>query len=218
MDSRSRGAVNPWIVTTIFLAIALIFTGAATGWALVHYNQEKNTVDTQVEAAVASAKKEQGTTDANNYQAQEKLPYRTFAGPSDYGSLSFNYPKTWSTYVAQDETTTTGLYQAYLNPISVPPITVQNQQYALSVTIQQEDYNTAVQNYSQQVQQGQLTSTAIKVNGEDAIELKGQFSQNLSGTAVLFKIRNTTVTIQTNTGSTFSSDFNSIIASVKFNS
>jgi hypothetical protein len=31
---------------------------------------------------------------------REKYPYKTFSGPEDYGKLTFEYPKTWSVYIA----------------------------------------------------------------------------------------------------------------------
>lgn len=213
----AKGAMSAWMVSALFLIAAVILTGGSTVWAFLQYSKEKNTVETQVENAVAVAKKNQADSDAKNYQAQEKLPYRTFAGPSDYGSLSFNYPKTWSVYVDQDESTQANTYNAYLNPISVPPVSVQNQQFALRVTIQHESYATVLATYNNLIQQKQLTSTAVKVNGQDAVRLDGNFTTDIRGSAVLFKIRDTTVTIRTD-ADTFDTDYANIIQSIKFNS
>jgi len=224
----SRGAANTWVVVSILLILAFALTAGATVWAYMQYFSEKNTVDTQIEAAVATAKKNQADSDAANFAAQEKLPTRTFVGPDDYGRLSFSYPKTWSVYVNQDQSqNTTGsssggtLYAAYLNPISVPPVintgVSQTQQYALQVTIVQQDYNTVVNSYSDLVKKGSLTSSAIKVNGEDGLRLDGSFNTSIRGSAVLFKIRDTTVTVQTD-ADTFGPDFNTLISTIKFNS
>ena len=71
--------------------------------------------------AVAEAKKEQATLDEDKFAQREKEPNRQFVGPDDYGRLTFDYPKTWSVYVARD-TSRGGTYEAYLNPITVPPV------------------------------------------------------------------------------------------------
>jgi hypothetical protein len=217
MNSQ-RGAINTWTIVSIFLIVAVLATSIATVWAYVNYFKEKNTVDTQVDSAVATAKKTQADTDAANYEQQAKLPNRTFVGPDDYGSLSFNYPKTWSVYVDKDETISGNTtYAAYLNPVSVPPVSLQTQQFATRVLIEQKDYTTAINSYSQLVKTGKLKSSPVKVNGEDGTRLDGNFTNDIRGSAVIFKIRDKTVTIRTD-ADTFDPDYNALIATIKFNS
>ncbi len=219
MNTSQRGAVNKWMITAIFLILAVIGAGTATIWAVMNYTKEKNTVDTQVESAVATAKKAQADSDAANYEKQANAQTRSFAGPSDYGSLSFDYPKSWSVYVDQDGTASSGgtTYAAYLNPISVPPISLPTQQFGLRVLIEQKDYNSVIASYSSLVQQGQLKSSPIKVGGQDGTRLDGNFTTDIRGSAVIFKIRDKTVTIRTD-ADTFDSVYNTLITTIKYNS
>jgi hypothetical protein len=217
MNTLQRGAISAWMITSIFLIAAVVATGSATVWAYVHYFNEKNTVDTQVDTAVAIATKKQADADALQKQKEDKLPNRTFVGPDDYGSLSFDYPKTWSVYVDKDGSAAGTAYTAYLNPISVPPVSLTTQQFALRVIIEQKDYNTVIASYASLVKSGQLTSSPVKVGGQDGTRLDGNFTKDIRGSAVIFKIRDRTVTIRTD-ADTFDTDYNALITTIKFNS
>lgn len=213
---REEGAVNSWLILTLIL-ILLSLAGAATaGWAMYRYMQEKNTVQSQIDDAVAANEKKVRTDMTNDFNQAEKLPNRLFAGPEDYGSLTFDYPKTWSVYVSQDGSTG-GQYQAYLNPATVPPINTANQQFALRVNIQTIDYSKAVATYDNYVKKGDLKSSAVKVGGEDATRLDGTFPDGLRGSIVIFKLRDKTVTVRTD-ANTFTNDFNALVSTIKFKS
>jgi hypothetical protein len=166
---------------------------------------------------VATAKKEQADSDEAKFAEREKEPNREFAGPDDYGRVTFKYPKTWSVYVATDATTGGGKYTAYLNPIVVPAVTGSTaQQYALRVTIEQTAYDKEIATYKALIQKGDLKSQPVSANGHDGTRLDGTFSKNIRGAAVLFKIRDKTVTIQTD-ADTFKPDFENIIKTIDFN-
>ena len=82
-------------------------------------------------------------------------------GPEDYGRLTFQYPKNWSVYVDKD-VTKGGTYSAYLNPVTVPPVS-SSQQYALRVTIEEKDYDKVLASYDASVKKGDLSSSSVKV-------------------------------------------------------
>jgi len=211
---KEQGMANPWlIVGIIFIITTLAATGGMT-WALMNYLDQKDNVDTKVSSAVNTAVKAQADKDAADFQAEEKKPNRDFAGPEDYGALSFSYPKTWSVFV-EKEASVAGVYQAYLNPVSVPPISA-TQQFALRVTIESKDYDTVLNAYQPQVKKGELKSSAVKANGQDGTRLEGAFTKDIRGSAVIFKIRDKTVTMRTD-ADTFKADFNAIVASIAFN-
>ena len=211
---KEQGMANPWlIVGIIFIITTLAATGGMT-WALMNYLDQKDNVDTKVSSAVNTAVKAQADKDAADFQAEEKKPNRDFAGPEDYGALSFAYPKTWSVFVER-EASVAGVYQAYLNPVSVPPISA-TQQFALRVTIETKDYDTVLNAYQPQVKKGELKSSAVKANGQDGTRLEGAFTKDIRGSAVIFKIRDKTVTMRTD-ADTFKGDFNAIVESIAFN-
>ena len=79
------------------------------------------------------------------FDERDKSPYLKFIGPEDYGRLEFDYPRTYSMYVANDAEDG-GTYQAYLHPNYVPSIK-SNGQYALQVEILNESYENVTKKY-----------------------------------------------------------------------
>jgi hypothetical protein len=212
---KEAGAVNSWLIVGIIFIVTTVGLGGAFTWALMNYFDQKDNVDTKVSSAVTTAVKKQADTDAATFEAQDKKPNRQFAGPEDFGAVRFDYPKTWSTYVSNDASVG-GTFQAYLNPVAVPPVTG-NAQYALRVTIETKDYDSALSQYTSLVKKGDLKSSTIKINGVDSTRLDGSFSTNIRGSAVVFKIRDKTVTIRSD-ADTFKTDFDALVATIKFNS
>lgn len=213
--TAERGEANIWLILTIVFMVVTVGLGGGFAWALMNYFDQKNNVDTKVSAAVTTAVKDQADKDAATFEQEDKKPNRTFAGPEDFGALSFSYPKTWSVYIANDSSNNGGSYEAYLNPVTVPAIK-NDTQYALRVTIKTAAFDSEIDSYSNLVKKGDLKSSAIKVNGVDATRLEGNFSKDIRGIAVLFKLRDKTVTLRTD-AETFRGDFDALIATTKFN-
>ncbi len=208
------GTVSGWMIATIGLIVLTIGAGAVAVWAFLNYNDQKTNVDSNVSSAVAAAKKTQADSDEAKFTERDKEPNREFVGPDDYGRLTFNYPKTWSVYINKD-VTNGGTYEAYLNPLSVPPVS-STQQYALRVTIEQQDYDKVITTYASLVKKGSLTSSSVAAGGTSGTRLDGSFTKDIRGSAVIFKIRDKTVTIRTD-ADTFKPDFNALIKTIKFN-
>lgn len=202
------------MIAIIGLSILVIGAGSFGIWAYVNYNQQKTNVDGKVDLAVAEAKKAQSDADEQKFAEREKEPNRQFVGPDDYGRLTFMYPKTWSVYVGRD-TSKGGDYEAYLNPISVPPVSTK-QQYSLRVLIEQNDYDKVVSSYEKDVEKGDLKSSAVSANGHNGTRLDGNFSNDIRGSAVIYKIRDKTLTLRTD-ADTFKPDFEKLIKTVDFN-
>jgi hypothetical protein len=172
-------------------------------------------VEGRVNLAVAQAKKDQGDADEVKFAEREKEPNRQYVGPDDFGRLTFDYPKTWSAYVDKDGAKD-GTYNAYLNPIIVPPVSP-TQQFSLRIVIEPKDYDQVVKSYEALVKKGDLRTSATSANGNNGTRLDGNFSKDIRGSAVIYKIRDKTVTIQTD-ADTFKPDFENLIKTINFNS
>lgn len=183
-------------------------------WSYVSYLDQKNNVDSKVATAVAEAKKTQSDEDEAKFAEREKNPMRQFVGPEDYGRLSFDYPKTWSLYVDRDATSGNS-YEAYLNPITVPPVS-NTQPYALRVLIESKDYDAVLRTYDSLVKKGDLGSSTFSVEGISGTRLDGAFTKDIRGAAVILKIRDKTVTLRTD-ADIFKADFEVLIKTIKFN-
>lgn len=212
--TKETGAAQTWtILAIVFISTTVIAIGVMT-WALINYFDQKTDVDGRVAAAVTEAEKKQADELEAEFLERDKEPNRTFAGPEDYGSLAFKYPKTWSVYVASDASKG-GSYEAYLHPVTVPPVD-SKQQFALRVTIETKDYDRVLGTFSRSVEDGSLKSSSVKINGETGTRLEGSFSDDIRGAAVIFRIRDKTVTIRTD-ANTFVKDFNKLVSTITFN-
>jgi hypothetical protein len=209
-----RGGISGSLIAIIGLIVLLLAAGSAAIWAYLNYNEAKTDVDGKVNVAVLQAKKDQGDIDEQKFAQREKEPNRQFVGPDDFGRLTFDYPKTWSVYEAKDGTSTS--YEAYLNPVTVPPVS-STTQYSLRIVIEPKDYDQVVKTYEPLVKKGDLRTSAVSANGNNGTRLDGNFTKDIRGSAVIYKIRDKTLTVRTD-ADTFKPDFESLIKTINFNS
>lgn len=214
LRKHEQGGVSGSLIAIIGLTLLVVVAGSLAIWAYLNYNEQKTNVDGKVELAVAQAKKEQADEDEAKFAEREKEPNREFVGPDDFGRLTFDYPKTWSVYVARDGSSG-NRYEAYLNPVTVPPVS-SSQQFSLRVLIEQKDYDEVVRSYESRVEDGELRSSATSSMGHNGTRLDGNFTKDIRGSAVIYKIRDRTVTLRSD-ADTFKPDFNKLIKTIDFN-
>lgn len=204
---------------SIFIIIGLsFFTVAFAGlsiWAFMNYTDQKDNVDAKIARAVATAEKTQADELENKFAQREKEPFKSFAGPSDFGTLGFKYPKTWSVYVANDGSSSGKGYEAYLNPGIVPPVDQTTSRYAIRVAILNTPYEEVLDDFQARVEKGDLKSSPTKVNGQTGTRLDGNFSKDVRGAAVIYKIRDKTAIVRTD-ADTFKPDFETLIQTISF--
>lgn len=212
--THERGAISGSMIAIIGLSVLVLVAGSMAIWAYLNYSEQKTNVDGKINLAVAEAKKDQADVDEAKFAEREKEPNRQFVGPDDYGRLTFDYPKTWSVYAAKD-TSKGGTYEAYLNPITVPPVSP-TQQYSLRITIEEKDYDQVVKSYEPLVKKGDLRTSATSANGNNGTRIDGNFTKDIRGSAVIYKIRDKTLTLRTD-ADTFKPDFENLIKTINFN-
>ncbi len=217
MRRYESGMAVGTIIAIVTLVILVVAFGSFSVWAYTNYLDQKNNVDTKVSDAVAQAKLEVSTKDEKMFAEREKEPKRQFVGPSDYGRLTFDYPKTWSAYQATDVSQGGGAtYQAYFNPILVPPVSVTTQKFALRITIEQKTYDQTLASLSGQIKKGDLKSSVYSDGTHTGTMVTGNFTKDMVGTAVIVKMRDRTLTLRTD-GDVFKDDFTALLKTVKFN-
>lgn len=184
------------ILLIIATAVAILFV-----WLYIQKYSEwetaKNDVDSQIDAAVAMARAETTTKMEEEFAEREKYPYWTFAGPADYGSLSFEYPRTWSVYIASEANEGRD-FEAYLNPREVYPVSRETIN-ALRVTIVNESFEYAIREYNDLIanEDSTLTLSTRNVGGTLANLYIGDLPDGIRGAMAAFKLRDKTVIIQT---------------------
>ena len=213
---REIGAINGSIFAIIALAILVLVFGSFSIWAYMNYMEQKRDVDSKIDEAAAAQVLENSKKLQAEFEKKEKEPMRQFVGPSDYGRLTFDYPKTWSAYQATDVSQGGGVtYEAYLNPVLVPPVG-ETTKFAVRIIIEQKTYDQSVADYAKQVENGELKSSVYSDGSRTGTRLVGNFNEDIYGTAVLIKMRDRTLTIRTD-GDVFKDDFEALLKTVKFN-
>ena len=212
-DKKERGSVNGWMVGTIGCLILFLIAGSLAIWAYMQYSHEKSNVDSKVAIEVAKGKSEQAESDQKKFSEEAKNPRIEFVGPSEYGRVSFMYPKTWSVYIENDGSNR-GDYKAYLNPVAVPSASNKASRFALRLEIINKNLDTVLNDYQSRLKKGELTSSSTEFNGISATRIDGTLEKELRGSVVLMKVRDKTIRFSTD-ADTFKPDFQTILGTVK---
>ena len=210
------------IVIILVSLIAVTFIGLFI-WMFMQYNEVHTDVEGQISVAVAEARDDQAMKDEAEFFEREKYPYKVFSGPADYGQLTFEYPKTWSVYVAA-AATKGGDFNAYFNPNQVDTVG-KDTINALRVTIRNKSFEEVTEEYQRAMDKKDSGLTVQSVVIGDA-EKNSEVTANrytgkipntdLNGFIVIFKIRDKTVILQTDSV-LFEEDFDKLLETITFN-
>lgn len=202
-------------VLSVLLAGSLIFGG----WAYSGRQDYKNNVDKKIAQAVDAAKAAQKQDSEKQFAEESKLPYKAFRGSQTYGSVTFNYPKTWSALVQES---TSQPINGYFYPDILPALE-SKVALALRVELLTSDYVSVASQYDSQIDDGSLKAAAYvppqmtKVtNVQPGLKLDGQITSDFQGSMVIIKVRDKTLQISTQSND-FLKDFNeTVLASLTF--
>jgi hypothetical protein len=217
-----RRDIKSLIKTIAIIALSLVsvtFIGLFI-WMYTQYDEARTDVDGQIAEAVVKAVDENTVKLENDFAEREKYPFKTFAGPIDYGELTFKYPKTWSVYVAKDAHNG-GDFEAYLNPSEVYEVS-DDTLMALRVKILNRPFDDIVSTYQDELDgdNPNLTLESVLI-GENKNITANRYTGILPNTefdgfVVIFKIRDKTAIIQTDS-KTFEDDYDKLLSSIVFN-
>lgn len=210
--SKNKNLIEIIIIIVLGL-VAATFIGLFI-WMYIQYDDVKTDVDGQIASAVAVAVDENTTELQAQFTEQEKSPYETFTGPAEYGSLSFQFPKTWSVYIEEDSDDG-GDYVAYFHPAYVYPVS-RDQIYALRFQIVADNFEQITSNYARDVEDGTLTLSVRQINGVSANYYQGTLPDDHVGRAAIFRLRDKTVILQTD-AELYAGDFDTLLSTITFN-
>lgn len=198
----------------ILIIFIFLIAGGAVAGAIYCYTQY-DTLNRQVLAdqgvKVDQAKKEQKALDEQNYERRIAKKTREFTGPSNFGALTFEYPKEWNVYIDNDSSTEP-TFAAYFSPDYAKPINSANQ--GLEFRINSQNYDTVIKNYTHNL----ISSQTYSVNGLTGTIFKGKLDKkedSKDGVAVVIKINNYSATILTRDYETYGEEFDKIINTLK---
>ncbi len=215
----SRGGLGKTVLVVV-LGILLVAALVFGSWAYKKMGDYKNISDAKIATAAAQQIKSQAQQIQDNFDKQNIKAYH---GSPTYGSVSFNYPKTWSAYV--DSSNSSEPINGYFFPDVVPSVQ-DNTAFALRVELVDTDYSQIQQQFSSVISQGAATARAYvppKMKGVANVTpgtyMTGQINQSdqsQNGAMVIIKVRDKTLEIYSESDR-YVNDFNNIIlASLKF--
>ena len=210
------------IKTIAIIALSLVsvtFIGLFI-WMFVQYENAHTDVEGQIADAVVKAVDENTTKLEDLFTEREKYPFKTFAGPADYGELTFEYPKTWSVYVAKDASSG-GDFEAYFNPVEVNEVS-DDTINSLRLIIKTEAFDEVAADYQKELEGSDATLKLESVTIGKGVDITANRytgiipGTELNGFIVIFKIRDKTVIMQTDSV-LFQNDYDTLLSTVRFN-
>lgn len=200
---------------SVLLLLALIFGF----WAFGGRQDYKNKSDVKVANAVAAVKTAEDASQKQLYNEELKKPYKTYSGSATFGTISFNYPLTYSAYV--DSSNSSSPIEGYFHPGIVPGIQ-SGTAFALRVELVAAAYSQVVGQLSALSQKGGLSASAyipakmksVK-NVQPGTLFVGAISTDQQGAAqngaeLVIPVRDKTLQIYTQSND-YIGDFNNIV-------
>lgn len=206
-DMDQKGALNILLIPLLMSSLLLLVALGFSVWAFASRSDYKNNSDQKAAAASQIAAEKAKTEKDNEFVQKEKEPYKNYNSPSQFGSISMQYPKTWSSYSDQDGDRLTVLMQP--DVVSSD----QNTPYALKIEILTQPYDQTISTKDSDVKQGKIKASAFslaKVPNVLGLRIDGQISQQKTGAAVYLPLRDKTLVISSESPDKVP-DFNNII-------
>jgi hypothetical protein len=202
---KENGSIS--VILAAAFGVLFLITLVFGGWAFSSRQDYKNNVDAKIVDANKVAVQEVITAKDNEFLELEKLPVRTFKGPDTYGSISYEYPKTWSVYSKESNSGT--LLDVYSSPLVVKADSTN----ALRVEIVSRSYESEVKRFDSAIKRGEIRTSAYrpeKVSEVLGLRLDGALAKDVQGSMVILPIRDKTLKIYTEVPQ-FVGDFNDIV-------
>jgi archaellum component FlaF (FlaF/FlaG flagellin family) len=196
----------------IILILALISSLIFSSWSFMAMLDYKNNSDKKSDDAVAKALSDQKTKLDAEYAEKEKSPNETYVADTDFGSMTYVYPKNWELYVDAKGTGSSATIDGYANPGYVPS-TSGDQPFALRFQVSNRDYASELKSFDQSIKTSTIKVTPFrldKVNGQLGSRVEGQITAKYKGVIYLFPLRGKTIKIWTES-TQFTTDLDNVI-------
>jgi hypothetical protein len=204
-----RGLMNVLLIPFILVVLLLIGAVVFGVWAYQERQDYKDNVNSKITVAVGEAVKSEDTKAAAKYAEESKYPLKTYSGPSAYGGLQVQYPKTWSAYVVE-RNSSEYVVDGYFHPNFVPDASGNINSFALRVRVSSQSYAQVVQNLQGFVKSGKTKATPFafaKVPNVVGTRFDGELGSNKQGSLVVVPLRANALLVSTEVNE-YMGDFN----------
>lgn len=206
-QEKKKKKFNTMIIPVIILSLILVVLSIFIFDYKSKYEHQRDDVDAIVTQQVTEAKKEQKTNLDKEYEQKSKLPYLTYEGPSELGSVKISYPRNWSVYIDQDQGKK--LFDFYSHPVAVPAADL-DKKYALRVAITNDSYQDALSGYERDTKTKNITISPYQVSGVAGARIDGEINKDQDGSLVVFPVRDKVLYVWTE-DKTYIEDFNNVV-------
>lgn len=192
------GALNILLAPLIIASLLFLATFGFAFWAYTGMKDYKVNVDQKVDTAVKIAVAKNSTEKDNEFLEMEKQPTLTYRGSAVLGSITFQYPKTWSGYQKETDKDMSLIMQQRIVEGGAKSL------YPLRVEVLNTAYDTNVKTYESFVKSGKLTASPFRLQNLPIIlgtRFDGEFTSVnggvIKGTVILLPQREKTIKIST---------------------
>ena len=177
MNQDLPSTKNSFPLTTVLFVVLALATLIFAGLFVYSFTQAQNATATLNQArnkAAIDAAAAQKKIDQKSFIAESESPYRSYKAPIEYGSFTVNFPKTWSSRVAESAN---GIIQVNLsvNPDFVRYKDDIAQPVALRVRLIQQNSNAYIATFAEAIKKGSLKKSSMTVSGQNAVVLTGHY-------------------------------------------
>ncbi|MGI9027644.1 MAG: hypothetical protein ACR2FM_02240 [Candidatus Saccharimonadales bacterium] len=207
LRKSEEGQVNLLVIPLIISGILLLFSIGFGAWAFIGQQDYKKNFDEKVAGEVTVAVDKAKTEKDNEFFEREKNPLKNYTSSAQFGTLSFQYPKTWSAYESEENNQLKLLMQP--NLISANPAAAQS----LRVEVINTAYDQAVSQLDSLIKQGKVkvvTYSLPKLPSVVGLRIDGQIEDKKTGATVFLPLRDKTIKISVESSDRIN-DFNTII-------
>lgn len=200
MRVNQRGAINLLLFPLIISVLLLIGAIAFGYWAYGERQDYKNHADDKIADAVVIAKQQESSRKDKEFVEKEKQPYRTYTSPAVFGSVTIQFPKTWSAYV-KDEGNSNPYIDGYFYPNVVHDADKNKAVFALRVELTNQSYDSTLREYEGRVKEGSVRVSAFKAAKVPSVvgsRLDGEVEPDAQGVMVILPLRDRTLKLWTN--------------------
>lgn len=199
----------------VIMTLGFVFATAFGIWAFVGMQENKTNLDKKIAAATEVAVQKAESDKDAEFAELEKNPFRKYTGSQTYGTLTFEFPKSWNAYV--EEKSRDVLLNFYAHPGVIPGLG-DNVNFAFRTQIIDTPYQKKLDEFEKSQKNGDVTIEPYrlpKVDGVLGVMIKGKVSKDKQGQMVLVPQRDKTFMFWTESPE-YAADFGKILETLTF--
>jgi len=213
--TKSEGGFAASVVIAVVMALSFVGALAFGIWAFAGMQENQRDLDAKIASASAVAVQEAESAKDVEFAEELKNPFETYVGRDTYGSLTFDYPKTWSVYA--EESTGTTILNFYGHPTLIPGLG-RDVSFAFRGQILSSPFETEVAKFNPLATSGRVTVSAFRLEQVPDVlgaRINGEITTGKNGTMILLPQRDKTIRLWTEFDG-FLPDFEKLIQSTTF--